>query len=175
MERTPTELGAGFSVLDAAAMVLGSAIASVHLARVLGGDHTPEGWILAAVLFFWVSMTAAGPFIFLVRIVRRGTSSRPKIGDRLWALLGLPWVSTAILQSASGSTQKPPSSLYSGALSIGVAIACLVALCVIWSSWVTASPEEAARIESRPWSNRVGLILAIAWPVQCGLGLFVLS
>ena len=28
---------------------------------------------------------------------------------------------------------------------------------------------------SAPWTNRVGLILAIAWPIQCGLGMVVLS
>jgi hypothetical protein len=46
---------------------------------------------------------------------------------------------------------------------------------VVWSTWVMVPPQEAARIEAAPWTNRVGLILAIAWPVQCGLGLVVLS
>ncbi len=50
-----------------------------------------------------------------------------------------------------------------------------VALVVVWGKWVMVPPEQAARIEGAPWTNRVGLILAIAWPIQCGLGLVVLS
>ena len=36
-------------------------------------------------------------------------------------------------------------------------------------------PDQAVRVESAPWTNRVGLILSIAWPIQCGLGMVVLS
>jgi hypothetical protein len=36
-------------------------------------------------------------------------------------------------------------------------------------------PHQAARVEAAPWSNRVGLILSIAWPIQCALGMVVLS
>ena len=31
-------------------------------------------------------------------------------------------------------------------------------------------PEEAARTAATPWTNRVGLILSVAWPIQCGVG-----
>jgi hypothetical protein len=40
---------------------------------------------------------------------------------------------------------------------------------------VMVPPKQAARVEGSPWTNRVGLILAIAWPIQCGLGLVVLN
>jgi len=46
---------------------------------------------------------------------------------------------------------------------------------VVWNTWVIVPPEQAARVEASPWTNRVGLILAIAWPIQCGLGMVVLS
>jgi len=32
---------------------------------------------------------------------------------------------------------------------------------------------EAARTASAPWTNRVGLVLAVGWPIQCGVGLVV--
>jgi hypothetical protein len=126
-------------------------------------------------MFFWVSLTAAGPFVFLLRKFVRPVIEYPKIGDRLWALLGLPWLTTAILQSAAGLKEPSKSPLFTTTLSIGLALTCMVALGIVWSTWVAASPEQAARIEAEPWTNRVGLILAIAWPIQCGLGMVVLS
>ena len=42
-------------------------------------------------------------------------------------------------------------------------------------TWVTVSPEVAARTAAPTWTNRVGLVLAIAWPVQCGVGMAVLG
>ena len=60
-------------------------------------------------------------------------------------------------------------------LSLGLVTACLIALVVVWSTWVTVPPEQAAQVEAAPWTNRVGLILSIAWPIQFGLGMVVLS
>jgi hypothetical protein len=60
-------------------------------------------------------------------------------------------------------------------LSVGLGLACVIALGVVWSTWVMVPPEQAARVAGSPWPNRVGLILAIAWPIQCGLGLIVLN
>jgi len=70
---------------------------------------------------------------------------------------------------------KRDISLFATTLTISLALSCLVALVVVWGTWVMVPPEQAARIEGAPWTNRVGLILAIAWPIQCGLGLVVLS
>jgi hypothetical protein len=65
--------------------------------------------------------------------------------------------------------------LFANTLSVGLAVVCLIALVVVWSTWVMVPPGRAAQVEAAPWTNRVGLILAIAWPIQCGLGLVVLS
>jgi hypothetical protein len=175
MDPSSSDAGGGFSVLDGGAMVMGSAIASVHLARVMRGHITGPGWMLAAVVFGWVSVTAAGPFFFLARKFRGAVVDYPKVGDRLWALLGLPWLSTAVLQSASGLSKPGENPMFTTVLSVGLAVACMIALTVVWSTWVAVSPEQAARIEEEPWTNRVGLILAIAWPIQCGLGMIVLG
>jgi hypothetical protein len=173
MERIDT--GGGFSVLDGAALVMGSAIASIHTLRVMRSDLTGAGWIMIWITFAWVALTAAGPFLFLARRFARRLSDYPKIGDRLWALLGIPWLVTAVVQSAAPGNEPRQNSLFTTILSLGLAVACLIALGVIWNTGVMVSPEQATRVEASPWTNRVGLILAIAWPIQCGLGMVVLS
>lgn len=127
------------------------------------------------ITFTWVAVTATGPFLYLARRYSRRLSDYPKIGDRLWALLGLPWLATAVIQSAGPGSEPRQNSLFTTTLSIGLGLTCLITLAVVWSTWVMVPPEQATRVEAAPWTNRVGLILAIAWPIQCGLGMVVLS
>jgi hypothetical protein len=173
MERV--ESGGGFTVLDGVALVIGAAIASIHVLRVLRADLSPAGWVMVWLAFAWVAVTAAGPFIFLVRRFARRLPNYPRIGDRLWALLGLPWLATALLRSAAPVSEPRPGTLVAATLSVGLAVACLIALAVVWGTWVMVPPAQAARIEAGPWTNRIGLILSIAWPIQCGLGMVVLG
>jgi hypothetical protein len=167
--------GGGFSVLDGVAMVMGSAIGSIHTLRVMRGDLTGAGWAMLWLTFTLVSITASGPFLYLGRRFARRLVDYPKVGDRLWAILGLPWLLTAFLQSATAGSEPRQDPLFSMVLGVGLGLVCLIALGIVWSTWVMVSPEQAARVEGSPWTNRVGLILAIAWPVQCGLGLVVLN
>lgn len=167
--------GGGFSVLDGGALVVGAAIASIHVLRILRGDLSAAGWALVWLAFAWVAVTAAGPFVFLARRFARRLPNYPGIGDRLWALLGIPWLATALLKSAASGSEPRQNALLAATLSVGLAIACMVALSVVWGMWVIAPPEQAARVEAGDWTNRVGLILSIAWPIQCGLGMVVLS
>ena len=136
---------------------------------------TPAGWAMVCLAFAWMSLTAAGPFIYLARRHSSRISGYPRLGDRLWAVLGLPWLLTAIIQSALPREDPRHNPLFSTTLSIGLAVACLIALAVVWTTWVIVPPDQASRIEAAPWTNRVGLFLSIAWPVQCGLGMVVLS
>lgn len=173
MERT--DAGGGFSVLDGAALVMGSALSSILMLGVRRPELSGAGWVMIGVTFVLVAVTAAGPFIYLVRRFFRRVPGYPKIGDKLWALLGLPWLASALVQSVTPGTEPRHNPLFASALSVGVAVACLIALTVVWGTWVVVPPEQAARVESAPWTNRVGLILSIAWPLQCGLGMIVLS
>src|SRR5271168_2310810 len=157
MERS--DKGDGVGVSDAAALVMGSAIASVHILGVRRWDLPGSGWIIVALTFAWVSVTAAGPFVFLARRYARRLAGYPKIGDRLWALLGTPWLATALVQSALATSEPRPNALFTVMLTVGLGIACFVALVVVWTTWVTVPPEQAARVEVAPWTNRVGLIL----------------
>jgi hypothetical protein len=167
--------GEGFSILDGGALVMGSAIASIHILGVRRWEPSGTSWLMVAITFGWIALTATGPFVFLQRRYARRIANYPRIGDRLWAILGMPWILTALVQSAAPSSDPRPNPWLIMTLSTGLAIVCLIALAVVWGTWVIVPPEQAAQVEAAPWTNRVGLILAIAWPIQCGLGMVVLS
>ncbi len=171
-ERTERSTGIGISVLDGAAIVIGAAVAAVHLRGILGiDDAVGPSWILLSITFAWVTLTAAGPFVYLPRRCARTIPEYPRVGDRLWAMLGLPWLVTAILRT---SPDAPPD-LAQTTLGLGLLIASLIALFTVWTTWVMVSPERAGSTFSGPWTNRVGLFLAIAWPIQCGAGMVVME
>jgi hypothetical protein len=170
-----SEAGGGFSVLDSAAIVTGAAVASIHIRGVIRDNLAAPGWVLVWGSFAWVALTAAGPFLFLVRRFLRRLADYPRVGDVLWAVLGLPWILTALIRSATPLESPRRSPLLAFVLSVGLAVAGLIALAVVWKRWVIASPEEAAQTASAPWTNRVGLILSVAWPIQCGVGLVVID
>jgi hypothetical protein len=167
--------GGGFSVLDGAALVAGAAVASVHIRGVLRGEPAGPGGVLLLGTFAWVSLTAAGPFLYLVRRYARDQPGYPKVGDRLWGVLGLPWLLTAGFQAVPAAASPSSHVLLATGLSIGLAVVSLVCLSVVWMTWVVATPERASETFSAPWTNRVGLFLAIAWPVQCAAGMVVIG
>jgi hypothetical protein len=169
------ETGGGISVLDGGALVMGAAVASVHIRGVIRDRLTQFDWVLVLFTFTWVALTATGPFLFLVRRFARPMPGYPKVGDRLWGLLGLPWLATAILRSSASGPKAQIDGGYALALTIGLAAASLIAVQVLWSTWIMVSPEEAGKTASAPWTNRVGLVLSIAWPLQCGLGMVVID
>ena len=168
--------GEGFSVLDGVALVAGAAVASVHVRSAFVDAGFDPGWAVPLGVFLWVGATAAGPFLYLVRRHARNLPGYPQIGDRLWAALGTPWLLSALLQSAQSrnanplSMTPPPSSVV---LLCGVLATSAAALAVVWRTWVIVPPEQASANFDGPWTNRVGLVLAIAWPIQCGLGMGV--
>ncbi|APW63665.1 hypothetical protein [Paludisphaera borealis] len=162
-----------FTVLDGAALVMGSAIASLHVLRVMRSGLSIAGWAMMVLTFTWLAVTATGPFLYVARRYIRRPPGYPAIGDRLWALLGLPWLLTAVLQSLSLGDRR--DALVSITLMGGLAVASLIAVVEVWSTWVMVPPEQAEEVEAGPWTSRVGLILAIAWPIQCGLGMVVLG
>jgi hypothetical protein len=170
--REQADPGSGFSVLDGVALVMGAAVASVHIRDVIRGGLTTFAWALIWGTFAWVAVTAAGPFVFLVRRFARRLPDYPKVGDVLWVILGIPWLLTAVLKSADPAGDPPRNEFV---LSLGLPIAAMIALAIVWKQWVMVPPEQASRAASPPWTNRLGLILSIAWPIQCGVGLLVLG
>jgi hypothetical protein len=168
----------GFSVLDGAALVAGAAVAAAHIRRAIDPEqHLGIGWLLLSGTFFWIAVTAAGPFIFLVRRYLRVFPKHPQVGDTLWALLGLPWLLTAIFQTpgVGAGGEATDREMLTISLGLGLVLVSAIALRVVWKTWVSVSPLEASQSFAAPWTNRVGLALAIAWPIQCGLGMVVVG
>lgn len=167
----------GITLLDGAALVTGAAVASVHIREAIADGHLlGPGWALAWLTFAGIALTAAGPFVFLLRRMGRRPAGYPRIGDRLWALLGLPWVVTVLIPSPPQADSAPRGAdLYGLVLTVGIGAACLVALAVVWHTWVLVAPEVLARAGPHPWTDRVGRVLAVSWPLQCGFGLVVIG
>ena len=171
----PMNGGDGFRVLDGVALVMGAAVASVHLRVIIRDNLSALGWALVWWTFTWIAVTATGPFLVLVRRIARKQPGYPRTGDWLWALLGLPWMMSALVRSTFGEGTASYDGAIATALMVSLIVASLVAQVVVWATWVAVTPEQAARTASPPWTNRVGMILAIAWPIQCGVGFVVIS
>lgn len=169
-----SQTGPGFSVLDGAAVVAGAAVASVHVRAVIHEELTIAAWSIILLAFFWIALTASGPMLLIVRGWFRRSPNYPRIGDVLWGVLGAPWVLTAPLESPVIGTGPTHVPLVVG-LVVGLGVACMTALGVVWSKWVIVTREEAHSAFGPPWTNRVGLILAITWPLQCAVALVILG
>jgi hypothetical protein len=169
----PSRPRSGFQLRDGAALVLGAAIASVHL-RGTVREAAGAGWVLAWIAFAGVALTAAGPFELLVdRMAKR---SRVRyFGETLWCVLGLPWIATTILSPLSASPSERVPDLYSLCLTIGVAVVSLLVMCELWKRWIRPPLADDSDEPSAPWTHRVGLALSVCWPLQSGFVLIVLG
>ena len=76
MERV--EAGNGFSVLDGAALVMGSAIASIHILGVRRWNVSVAGWIMVAITFGWVGIDGCGSIHLRGTAVRQTTPTLPR-------------------------------------------------------------------------------------------------
>ena len=180
---TTSEIGApapgGFTLLDGAAFVLGSGVATIHFREIVRNSLSTPDWVLMWLALTGVALSAAGPFVLLERLWIRRTEGYPRAGDWLWAVIGLPWLLAAPLRPSAGRVRAPATppagfDAYRFALWIALGLACTVAVVTIWRTWVALPPHEAAERSRRArWTERVGTILAVAWPLQCGFGLVV--
>ena len=70
--------GTDINVLDGVSLVMGSAIASVHILRLIRSEFTGAGWVMVWITFALVAVTATGPFIFLARRFSRRLPGYPE-------------------------------------------------------------------------------------------------
>lgn len=172
-----SEAGGGFTVLDGVALVTGSAVASVHVRSVAELDG-PGDWVWASFLFTWLSLTSAGPYVFLVRRFFTRPVGYPRFGDKLWAIAGLPWLLAALVRTGdpSGATVKGQlDPAYVGCLCIGLALSTLIGLPMMASRYLLVDPSRPKAPESTTWTDRIGLFLTVAWPLQWAVGLVVMG
>jgi hypothetical protein len=172
------ELGGGFTVLDSVALVTGAAVASVHIRPDVPELEGPWDWAWAWCLFTWLSTTSAGPFVYLVRRIFTRPSGYPRLGDRLWAVVGLPWFLAALVKTGDPADQLargPVDPAYAGCLTIGLAVSSMIVVPVLAARFLLGDPKRLKKPEPAPWTHNLGLTLSIAWPIQCAVGLVVMS
>ncbi len=174
-DEEPAGLENGFTVLDGVAVVIAAAVASLHLRtpmiRALGASSG-----LLWITFAGVAISAAGPVLLIMRRYGRRPLGYPRLGDRLWALLGSPWILTAMLRPASLGEGNGSISLYGTILTIAVGITSLLVLVIMWKVWVLKPP--GSRVPARgpvPWTERLGMAVSVAWPLQSAFLLIVLD
>ncbi len=170
--------GGGFTVLDGVALVTGAAVASVHIRAAVPRFATPGDWAWAWCLFAWLSTTATGPYIFLVRRFFTRPEGYPRLGDRLWAMSGLPWLLAAMVKTFDPAPDLVSGRLdpaYVGCLSIGLCLVAMVAVPVLAARFLLVDPSKPRGQGPSPWTHRLGLALTVAWPIQCGVGLVVMG
>jgi hypothetical protein len=163
---------AGLSVLDGIALVIGGAVASVHVRGPLLDQSSVLGWGVVMATFSGLAVTSTGPFLIAFRRALSRPPSITGLGERLWAVLGHPWVLAAPFHTLASSGRLRPFDVL---LVLGLSCATIWVLVAIWRSWVRF-PSEPVRSEPPPRAfERIGIVLAVGWPFQWGLLLIILG
>ncbi len=166
---------ATFTLLDGVALVVAAAVASVHMKTPVE-SASGTGWVLVWLTLAGVGLTAAGPIIYAARRFGRSLPGYPRVGDQLWGLLGAPWVATAPLRTSRAVGYPRAFRTYGITLTAAVVAACLIVLAVLWRKYVLAPPTATPGCKGpSSWTARLGMLVSVAWPLQCGYLLVVLD
>ena len=151
-------------------LFVGAAIASVHVLGIRRVRPLRSGWIMMSHRILLDRHNRCRP------ISLPGTQIHQTIAaisqDRR-SFVGAAGAPMACVRNSSVGYSWHRTKTQSSVLDnfdLGARIVCLIALIVVWGTWVMVPPEEVAQVEAAPWTNRLGLILSIAWPIQCGAG-----
>ncbi len=169
-------------LLDIGAIVTGAAIASVHVRLALPDPHGLPAWSWGLVLLLWLTLAAAGPFLYLTRRLANVplSSGYPRVGDHLWVIWGCPWVVSAVIEAVPHSHAAATGRLdiaYVASLGVGLVLATMVAVPILAARWLWGGPIQTRTDanERANWTQWVGLGLTITWPLQCGVGLVLMG
>lgn len=162
----------GLTLLDVSALVVGAALASVHARPAFIQQTSVLGRAMVVPAFLVMTLTAAGPFLLLIRRWADGVVVGPADDLRYWSSLGLPWIVAALVRAGfPGARVAVQVVLFAGLLMASVHI-----VVDQWRSQVhphddPAPPEPATRPSH--WTNPVSSAIAIAWPLQFACGMLV--
>ncbi len=175
-ESRPISETVGLTLLDAIALMTGTAVGSIHVRPILLPALAGESWVLLGFVLILISITAAGPFIHIVHRYYRPVPGYPRAGDRLWTILGIPWVLTGVVHSIFPNLgESPLYNWYHPLLWGSLGLACLLAGNQVWTTWISVSPDQAVEAVGPPWTNRLGLMLGVAWPLQLAACMIVVG
>ncbi len=174
MSDVPKRAG-GITMLDGGALVTGAAVASVHFRDLSDKmtDLTPLGWLFLSAAFAWLALTSAGPFVYLVRRISSRPSGNPTVEDRLWMAFGLPWLLTALYRSWTGIATNSTDRAYETVLFTGLFVASGLSLWRIARTWSSVDLTTAPRDRNGSWTDLIGRVVSVTWPLQLGLGFVV--
>jgi hypothetical protein len=173
-DANPISSTVGLTILDALALTAGAAVGSIHVRPFLFPASAAGAWLMLSLVLFWIAITAAGPFIYVVHKYSRPVPGFPRTGDRLWTILGLPWVATAVVRTIYPATQEAHmDDWFTPILWACVGLACCVAGSIVWTTWIAVPSGTATQTAGPPWTNRLGLVLGVTWPLQCAASMVV--
>lgn len=113
----------------------------------------------------------------MLALPRARPHPKKRLGDYLWALLGLPWWLSGLPLAFLGDVRIAPAAeeLYALGLLVSLGLANVLVAGLVWSCWIARPevPEDEERVA--PLSHRLGLLLAVCWPIQLGFGLLALA
>ena len=175
-------ISGGFRLVDAGAIVTGAAIASVHVRIALPDPHGLPAWSWGGLLFSWLTLASAGPFVYLSRRLANGfeRGRYPRVGDHLWVIWGCPWIVSALIGSVPEASVTDPGRLdmaYVASLGIGLCLATMTAVPILAACWLWGGPTQVRSDVARRgnWTQWVGLGLTATWPLQCAVGLVLMG
>lgn len=161
----------GLTVLDAAALVLGAAVASVHARPAFVEQANGVGWVAVLPAFLAMAVTSSGPFLGLSRRWAEGTAPAPADGIRYWSALGLPWIAAALVRAAAPWARGVVQVI----LVSGLLVASAYVVVELWRTRIRLSDEQVPRtpVESGHWTGPFGTAMAVAWPLQFACDLMI--
>lgn len=171
----PDHASQRFGLIDLIAFVVAQAVGYSYL-QVAYTDlnqipSTVGAFAILIAIAGGIGLTSAGPILLMSHRLRRGRWSAICLGEWFWAWLGLPWWVGMLERWVTGNGRQNDNGLPL----LGAVLSLVLVLHVGFAFWMLVANTRDRDSIGPPWSHRLGCWLALAWPMQCGFGLFVLA
>ena len=165
------------NLMDAAAVVVGYALASLLVRAYWPENNRPSFWevLVIGLVFGWLGLAMSGPVVLMIRRpapVSPGDDDRPEPctwAELAWMIIGIYWIGLAML--VVPLRMNGSRLMDSAALGVFPVLAALV-LRVVGprQRWARARP----RGDEPAWTHRAGIGLLVTWPFAW-VGLMILG